>query len=292
MSLRPSLLGFLMLGCSSAAELQPSAPLLTPQGYLAELSVAQSFVGDGSSLASVGTRRETDHRRVTAEADGRFELKGLGSTARYIAAEHPTKGRAGARQLLLDGSPVVLTLGATGSIQGRITSGGVPVEGIILAATANPQAPGQQPSQALGALTGPDGEYLIDRVPPGSYNLVAMKRQDGSADSGKVVGVQVTRDQAKRVDLDLPAGSVTVVVRIGPKTDHPSHSQLLLTGPSPQVAELKPGVATQFREVVPGQYKLCAATPAGAAEQAAPSEPHCRVFLVAASPAIQEFGFD
>lgn len=38
MSLRPSLLGFLMLGCSSAAELQPSAPFLTPQGYLAELS--------------------------------------------------------------------------------------------------------------------------------------------------------------------------------------------------------------------------------------------------------------
>ncbi len=84
------------------------------------------------------------------------------------------------------------------------------IKGRIINKTSNdpiPNAPVQIEGTTMGALTGPDGNYVITNVPPKIYTLIS--RLVGYVPM-KVEGVEVTADHTTMVDFALEASTVQI----------------------------------------------------------------------------------
>jgi hypothetical protein len=94
----------------------------------------------------------------------------------------------------------------TGSISGRVTVGGQPVQGVIL--LLQPRGTTRQKK----AVTDSEGRYRISGIPPGSYRIepsspTLILPQTDSGSNGKLVIIG-NGEQIEALDLELVAGSV------------------------------------------------------------------------------------
>jgi hypothetical protein len=155
-------------------------------------------------------------RRAVSAADGSYSLRGLGTSALAIAADHPSLGRAPAVDLAAgqDDLVVDLTIEPTGAIEGRVTRGGEPMAAVVTALTD-----GGRDLQTV--RTAPDGSYRFDRVAPGEYALQAQPLGGvimiaKGAGSARAHPATVRSNEVARADIELGGGvTLTVTVRGG-----------------------------------------------------------------------------
>jgi protocatechuate 3,4-dioxygenase beta subunit len=100
----------------------------------------------------------------------------------------------------------------TGTISGRVTLDGKPIQGVIVMASrdTHPARRGQDPSTSSRATTDSDGRYRLEGVPPGTYTVAPSAPALTSADAAKLEKeVAVTGDATiDRIDFSLARGGV------------------------------------------------------------------------------------
>src|SRR5262249_19477003 len=149
-------------------------------------------------------------RTATTGDDGSFELIGAAPGNLLLVAEEPSIGRSSvARAMVMDGDTVVnLQLQAPGSLSGHVSHAGQPIATSRVPATRSTAGLGVSP-----ANWGPDGASPFDSPAADTYPVSARAGAPGrsSMQSGSVT---VSSGQAAVLDLDVPAGSVTVVAGV------------------------------------------------------------------------------
>ncbi len=153
-------------------------------------------------------------RMATTGDDGGFAIVGVGPDGVSIIAEHPTLGRSDALTVAAgqgDPPPIQLRLHGYGVLAGKVTSAGKPVGGASL--TASQKSGG---AHAVVVQTGPDGTFLIDKIPEGAHHLTVMQMSGmGAATTGAEASVVA----GKRTDIaiDIPVGDIALTVEVKPK---------------------------------------------------------------------------
>ncbi len=167
-------------------ELHPAATVIgtvvDPNGEpVAGAKVTLMVQGERSMAQLTG---ELKLPETTSEADGAFELNGLGSGSQALVASHPD---------FAQGEPfnVELTPGATVTDVALTLRNGGRITGMVYAADGEPLAGGQiiaqQPATFSSHMrrTAADGTFEIDRVAPGDWTVTAILNEgalNGGAD--------------------------------------------------------------------------------------------------------------
>lgn len=258
-------------------------------------------VGPAGALVS-------DLKQTTSGDDGSYALEGLTPAALAVGAEDALQGRssfltvpAGAQDQVID-----LKLEPVGALRGTVKRGGEPVAGAAVVMSAK-----GAPSGGSGVTTGTDGGYQFSALIPGSYTLTVM------FDHGD--GPQLSRAQAtvaagktSTVDVELPRGSVTLVVNAqpaapgapgAPDAGGAGSVQALLSrtgaagesggsgdgnGGDRRAQPISATAAARFTELMPGSYQLCLVSTAKPADGATRPPPSCRHIAIAESPSEQQ----
>ena len=154
------------------------------------------------------------HRVAETGADGSFAIVGIPKDQTTVVAEHADLGRSDALKLPAgtDDPPAMnLVLHGFGSVAGRVTSKGQPLQAMVM---ATPVTGG---SQFVSVQAGQDGNFVIDKVSEGKHRLSAMRMGMMQMSSSQQVEVTVVAGQRATVNIDIPAGDVTLAVAIKPK---------------------------------------------------------------------------
>lgn len=106
-----------------------------------------------------------DGKETLTDSQGTFVLSGLEKGVRVVVAEHPVRGSSPHVEVFPGQGPIVLELQPTGSISGRLTRGGRPLQGAV---TAVRESEAGTLSRAF-VTSEADGSYRLDRLPPGEY---------------------------------------------------------------------------------------------------------------------------
>lgn len=240
-------------------------------------------------------------RQTRSADDGSFALDGVGSGALVVAAEHPTRGRSAFTRVAAGMSNVELELAllTTGSLEGTITRDGVPAAGtpVLAAGSDDPRAAAAGSAAVTSAA---DGAYLFTALAPGRYSVIALLGRDG-ASTARRAWIVVKPGARVRLDIDIPAGGVTVMVR-ATRADGtvPDATQVLMTPvatpdgrpTSFHVGVIAAGQALTLAGVAPGNYTLCGIVPERMEQPFDDGDPAgagCREAVVAGEPAVQEF---
>lgn len=176
---------------------------------------------EASRREGVPPPRRVQTREATADAEGTFQVDGLGDAMYEIVAWHPQLGRGSV--LVPDGSSrVTIRLQSPGLARGRIVSDGKPVPGVDIISVPDPTAyaaaadpidlkGGDARTEADGRFsvplaTGGGGElrvgggvYPIKRVPLPRAPLPIVEL--GDIDLGKAVTMTVVLDQDPGCDI-------------------------------------------------------------------------------------------
>lgn len=172
------------------------------------------LVGDGDRLTTqawgapggAGATRET-----TSDERGVYALRGMGGRDLALMADHTQLGRSiTVRVPASDQSSVVdLVIAPLGSIEGSVTRGGKPAEGVNVNASPKSMAL----SSNLVVSTGPDGRYRFSRVASDDYVVSAMSGLSPlSGMTMKGVTVTVAPGMTAEADLTLSDSPVTLTV--------------------------------------------------------------------------------
>jgi uncharacterized GH25 family protein len=171
-------------------------------------------IGDGENLSmeSWGPAGQGATKEDTTDAEGNFAFRGVGTRDVAVIAQHPEKGRSRAVKVpsQLPSVDIDLVLIPLGGIEGLVTRGGKPVEGV--AVNASPR------SMALGSnfvvSSGIDGHYRFERLAADEYVLSAMTgRSPLSGISMNGIPVKVTEGTTTTAPtIVLPANPVTLIV--------------------------------------------------------------------------------
>jgi protocatechuate 3,4-dioxygenase beta subunit len=158
----------------------------------------------------------TGMRSGVTDQDGRFTLIGIAKKATNVIADHPTRGRSAAIAIAAgtdDPPPITLTLKGYGTITGKVTSKGEPVGGATI--TDTPKGGG---SQVRMVQSEADGTFTLTKISEGTHVVSAMQ-QGGFGMSLKSTSttVQVTAGKETKVAIDIPIGTITMVVQVKPK---------------------------------------------------------------------------
>jgi len=245
----------------------------------ATVVVAERLVGDGSNLVlDIGAAAEERMglRRGTSDPDGYFRVGGIGTSRYVMLAEHAGLGRSDL-VVIPEGtaSPTHdLVLHNMGSISGRVTKKGQPAAGAVVQVNSEGEV-----AKTIVVHAGDDGNYIVEKIEAGRHRVTAALVSGpggGARSQGSLVTVEP--GQSLRVDIDIPAGEVTLVIDVkgkeGAKVD--AAQILLLAGEVNistanelnRVAMSSPGSISQtfwlpvkpaeFKEVQGGKYTLCA----------------------------------
>jgi Carboxypeptidase regulatory-like domain len=271
----------------------------TPVGgvdVVATRQVTGVVVGPAGALVS-------DLKRTTSADDGKYEFEGLTPLALAVGAEDAREGRsdfltvpAGSQDQVID-----LKLLPVGALRGTVQRGGEPVSGaaVVMAAKG-------APSGGSGVTTGTDGIYQFSALPPGTYTLTVMF-DHGDGPQLERVQASVTAGETATVDVELPRGSVALVVNARPASpgepdaSGSSPAQALLSrmpsagapsgggsGSSGRSLPLGRTEPARFTELVPGSYELCVLSTANPPDGGTRPPPLCTYVAVAESPSEQQ----
>jgi protocatechuate 3,4-dioxygenase beta subunit len=244
----------------------------------AEVVSATQLVGDGSRLTlELGSALDEslDVRRTRSGPDGAFALSGVSAESRVVVAEAGDLGRSEPASLPAGQADVQveLRLKAFGSLAGRVTLGGQPAAGAMLNIS-----PKGSTGQAVIVRTGEDGAFAVERLPAGEHHVLASIISSGGLGSSTAgADVTVRAGEQAQVQIDVPAGDVTLLVSIlgkdGAKLD--LAQALLLPGKwsFASAAEINqsvqklgaglkagfwmPGQVMRLDKVASGEYSLC-----------------------------------
>jgi RNA polymerase sigma-70 factor (ECF subfamily) len=120
---------------------------------------------------------------------------------------------------------------AAGTVRGRVTAGGAPVAGVVVAV-------GGDRAPAL-STTDADGRFLAEGVPAGETALAVLLGVAGVADDFAIQSVRPVRVDAGRdtvFDFDLPGGALRVRV-VDDATGRPVEKAYVLASPRDRAAE-------------------------------------------------------
>lgn len=268
----------------------------------ASVTVSRALNGPGV-VVGPSAAQAADMRQTVSQDDGTYSVGGLGIDSVNLGAEHAGDGRSsfvavppGTDEVKQD-----LVLKAAGALRGTITQQGQPASGALVLASAR-----GAPAGGTGVTTGTDGSYVFEALTPGSY-IVAVMLDAGGGHNIKQGSAAVRPGEATRLDLDLPLGSVTLVV-------HPVFQTAAPTAPtritlvksdaaspqSPSGGAPSPSLQTQvvtgteparFSNVEPGEYRVCASPVPPTTTPGTPPEGvkgSCEFTTVAQGPALQE----
>lgn len=211
--MRAALLGAIFAASASAARATPSAggDVSVSPGRIAGAVRGAAGRGIAGATVTVVRRGVGEVARATAGAAGRFELAPLAPGVYDVSGSAPGHATASVRGLALlggDAHDVTVRLPAAGAVEGAIRSdAGAPIAGARVEI-----AVGERGAPELGGagVTGADGRYRVDGLPPGRHVAKALR-------PGTTVAVaqdaRVQGGAATRVDFTLPAlGAVEGVV--------------------------------------------------------------------------------
>ena len=227
-------------------------------------------------------RREVPRRVLAAEtvadAEGRFEIDGVGQADYEIVAWHSQLGRVSV-PLPSAGTEVVVRLQSAGIARGRVLAGGRPVEGIdvisVPDAAAFTSAPDITAVKGGDGRTGPDGRFSVIVADSGGGELrigggthavtrVALPRPPlpvfdvGDVNLATSLSVTVVLDHDPRcvVRAAGPVGRSGLHVVIGQRTADGGYAFML---PEPGLWEFTLGCVGERRTLSPGAVEIGAA---------------------------------
>lgn len=155
-------------------------------------------------------------RRTTVGKDGTFRLEGVPAdrqTRQIYLLEDPSTMRIGGARIAVQPGETAdasigsaATEGARGAVVGRITAGGVPVEGAIVFARPD----GASRRDGAMARTDAEGRYRLD----GEVGLMEFSAMVGGTDDFFIrsVGLLDLAPEERTMDFDLPGGTLRVRV--------------------------------------------------------------------------------
>lgn len=172
-------------------------------------------IGDGAELSmqSWGPQGTGSTKETVSGPNGEFSIQGVGFRACTVIADHAKLGRSVAVKVPASKQSVNidLILIPLGSLEGVVTRGEKPVEGVAVNASPLAMANGSN----LVVSTGPDGRYKFDRMAADTYVVSAMTGMSPLAGMS-LNGVEVVVEQGMtaRADLTLPEDPVTLEVSL------------------------------------------------------------------------------
>jgi protocatechuate 3,4-dioxygenase beta subunit len=267
----------------------------------ATVIASKAMTGSSVVVGPAGAQM-ADARQTVSADDGAYSLGGMGMTPINLGAEHPGDGRSAFVSVPpgLDDVKLDLGLKATGALRGTVTQQGRPVSGALVLASVR-----GAPAGGTGATTGTDGSYAFDALTPGAYSVAAIL-DAGGGQNVKQSSVAIKPGDTARLDVELPVGTVTLVVHpISQGGGLTAPVRVVLTrselgGPPRSAGAPPPAFQTQvvtgsdparFSGVEPGMYRLCASlAPAtgSATTSAEATKASCAFTSVAQGPSTQE----
>ncbi|MCG8416672.1 MAG: carboxypeptidase regulatory-like domain-containing protein [Proteobacteria bacterium] len=177
----------------------------------ATVLAGRSVRGTGASSAGPGLfGNPAPQRTATSDENGEFTLRGLGSTALVVIAEHITEGRSATLALPAtteSATGLELQLLAPGAVAGTVFLDGQPADSVLVVAQSQSVA-----SASFSVQTGSNGTYRFDVLAPDRYLISARvgNPRSGLATSSRATTVE--SGAVATVDLSIERGRVTVVV--------------------------------------------------------------------------------
>ena len=286
----------------------------------ATVVVGKKIVGDGKKLlAELGKAFEeaSGIRRAVSGEDGKYTVLGISKDKQLIAADHTASGRSAAVAVPegKEDANMDLRLLPLGSLQGKVTYGDKPAAGVMVVTS---QKGGR--NQSLLVTTDGEGLYLIERIPAGEYDLMAMSKTGLGGKSGGTSATIVAGRKAT-ADIHVEMGDVTLEVKVGGADGKPvplAQVFLFQDGLVPRngkevqevflgkaksggamMAFAKPPAAADFKQVTAAAYSVCVLPISGDIQDATfrarlqkhanKLAVHCRPCTVTSSPSKQTF---
>ncbi|RKG82712.1 carboxypeptidase-like regulatory domain-containing protein [Corallococcus terminator] len=225
----------------------------------ATVTVSQPVKGVGVVVGSAAAL-EYGLQQVRTGPDGGYVFEGLPISPLQLSAEHFQEGRSEFTQLLagVADQKMDLRLSATGQLDGTVLKGNQPVSGALIIVT-NPAAP----AGGVSGTTGTDGTFHFDNLAPATYSVLAVTESGGGQQVQRTTA-NIQAKQTARVDLTIPEGSVTVLVRAqAAEGTRAQEARVLLieklqgANQPAQVQALSMAQPARFEGVNPGEYQLC-----------------------------------
>ena len=258
----------------SAGATTDADPVMTPTKGAVSTTVTET--GTGTPIAGAFALALTSGGRpeiaTVANGSGQATLAGLGAGSHYLGWIDPTGGHTTLfwpnSPNMPDATPVAVTAGATGSVDGSLpvqsgTPGGATLSGTVTeAGTASPLAGvmvlamrAADYRMARGTTTDGSGHYTLD-VAAGDYKLVfldatgthAMEWHDNQPYYGVGTAASVTAPATTDADLDATTGSMSGTVTDDPATTPLEGAWVIAIGPN--------GIAGGSTTAADGTYSI------------------------------------
>lgn len=158
--------------------------------------------GDGKPLSSARitlSQRASGFLTTTTDERGAFRFEQLPAGAARLELHH--EGRSATQFADVEGGrevnrDITLVPEGTGTLRGRITTGGKPLPGVQLLVIAGHGR--ERGLDTYSPMTAADGTYVIDHLPKGAYLVTVTSHSAGR-------GAPVKPGETATVDLDLTA---------------------------------------------------------------------------------------
>lgn len=240
--------------------------------------------GGGFMGMMAGFDRE-DRDTVITDADGRFRVEGLAPGKKTVRVDHADHAPAAVDVVLESGGSrddLVVRLESGGAVAGTVRDeDGRPRVGVMVTVFDR-----SNPSMRSMATTGADGTYRIEKVPAGTYPVMAMDRDAGPAGM-RTKNATVTAGETTIVDFDETGGVlVRGTVRRGdePIADARTMWVSAWTGGMPEVQSAQTGSDGRFEVRLPraGRYQVSITGPDGGSGTTVtvPDEPEVEMDVV------------
>lgn len=205
------------------------------------------------ALVTVFCDRERDHRQTFARADREGRWKAWVVPGRVEARAQAPGYALGSKEGVAPGSFLEVLLTPESVLAGRVVvlGSGEPVPGALVTA-------GGDDSDGATALSGPDGRFRIERLPPGRYKPAAWTELGyGLTSRSALLGVG---QRSAEVLIELhPAGSVSGRVLVA-EGDRPCLSGVVILRRAGETdgedARIGPEGSVRFPGVLPGSYQV------------------------------------